>query len=407
MAVAGAGDRGRAAAATPAGPKKLRFALIPKALDIPVFDYANKGAQREAAALGDVEVIYRGPDHADELKQKEVLESFITQKVDGIAISVLNAEFLTSTIDKADRRRHSGRHLGLGRAGVEAHRVLRRRRLQVRPGSWARQAAKLLNGKGTVAFITSLGANNLRAPARRRRRTRSRSIPGIKIVETYDMQGRQRALRGDDRDRHESLSGPRRVDFGRRLAGVHAERARAGAADDEGHLVRHESAGARPAQGRQGRRCCIGQKYFGWGSETVQLLYDIVHGKRPANAIIDSGVDVVTTENVDAVRRGVEEAGGRGVVALPPRPAAARLLPGGDGGQQRMALGTKRVDDRDAAPGEAFLKIFGQQQPAPRVGGRGENHRVPAAPADVSARGPSPQAGRRLTSRSAERHRPS
>src|SRR6476646_5821192 len=83
----------------PAGPKKLRIALIPKALDIPVFDYANKGAQREAAALGNVEVIYRGPDHSDELKQKEILESFINQKVDGIAISVLNASFLSSTID--------------------------------------------------------------------------------------------------------------------------------------------------------------------------------------------------------------------------------------------------------------------------------------------------------------------
>ncbi|HUL72377.1 MAG TPA: substrate-binding domain-containing protein, partial [Vicinamibacterales bacterium] len=83
----------------PAGPKTLRFALIPKALDIPVFDYANKGAQREAKARGNVEVIYRGPDHSDELKQKEVLESFISQKVDGIAISVLNADFLSSTID--------------------------------------------------------------------------------------------------------------------------------------------------------------------------------------------------------------------------------------------------------------------------------------------------------------------
>jgi ribose transport system substrate-binding protein len=75
------------------GPRKLRFALIPRALDIPVFSYANVGAQREAAALGNVEVIYRGPDHADELLAKQVLESFIQQKVDGIAISVLNAEF--------------------------------------------------------------------------------------------------------------------------------------------------------------------------------------------------------------------------------------------------------------------------------------------------------------------------
>ncbi len=43
----------------------------------------------------------------------------------------------------------------------------------------------------------------------------------------------------------------------------------------------------------------LGQKYFGWGSEPVQILYDIKHGKNPATPIVDSGVDVVTKENVD------------------------------------------------------------------------------------------------------------
>ena len=35
----------------------------------------------------------------------------------------------------------------------------------------------------------------------------------------------------------------------------------------------------------------LGQKYFGWGSESVKLLYDIKHGKMPSSPIIDSGVD--------------------------------------------------------------------------------------------------------------------
>ena len=43
----------------------------------------------------------------------------------------------------------------------------------------------------------------------------------------------------------------------------------------------------------------LGQKYFGWGSESVKLLYDIKHGKMPAQTIIDSGVDLVTRDNVD------------------------------------------------------------------------------------------------------------
>jgi ribose transport system substrate-binding protein len=44
----------------------------------------------------------------------------------------------------------------------------------------------------------------------------------------------------------------------------------------------------------------IGQKYFGWGSETVKILAGIKAGRNPAQTIIDSGVDVVTPENVDA-----------------------------------------------------------------------------------------------------------
>src|SRR5262245_62503761 len=75
------------------GPRKLRIAVIPKALDIPVFNYAKIGAERAAAELGTVDVIWRGPERADELRQKEIVESFITQRVDGIAICVLNADF--------------------------------------------------------------------------------------------------------------------------------------------------------------------------------------------------------------------------------------------------------------------------------------------------------------------------
>ena len=168
----------------PAASKTLRFALIPKALDIPVFDYANKGAQREAKALGGVEVTYRGPDHSDELKQKEVLESFISQKVDGIAISVLNAEFLTSTIDKAidagipvvtwDSDAPASKRIAFyGVDDFKSGQIM------------GEQAAKLLNGKGTVAFITSLGANNLQ-----RRLDGAKEVlakyPDIKILETFD-----------------------------------------------------------------------------------------------------------------------------------------------------------------------------------------------------------------------------
>src|ERR1051325_11095942 len=112
-----------------AAPKKLRFAVIPKSLDIPVFNYAKVGAEREAAKRGDVEVIWRGSENADQLRQKEILESFITQHVDGIAISCLNGDFLTDTINRAvdagiERRRRMMEYF-CGSAGL--HDAARRR----------------------------------------------------------------------------------------------------------------------------------------------------------------------------------------------------------------------------------------------------------------------------------------
>src|SRR4030095_9989405 len=97
----GACGRGDQPANGPAGARRLRIAVIPKALDIPVFNYARIGAERKAKELGNIEVIWRAPESADQLRQKEVLESFISQRVDGIAISCTNGDFLAPVIDKA------------------------------------------------------------------------------------------------------------------------------------------------------------------------------------------------------------------------------------------------------------------------------------------------------------------
>jgi ribose transport system substrate-binding protein len=284
------------AGGTPEGPRKLKFALIPKALDIPVFNYANQGAQKLAAELGDVEVIYRGPDHADELKAQEVLESFISQKVDGIAISVLNAEFLTPTIDKAvaagipvvtwDSDAPASKRFAF--YGVD----------DFKSGQeMGRQAAELLGGKGTVAFLTSLGAYNLG-----RRLDGVKDVlakhPGIKVVETYDCQEdsvKASQLIASGTNRYPDLGawisvGGWPVFTQSALAPVPATT----------KVISFDTNPPAPDLIRAGKvQVLIGQKYFGWGSETVKLLRDYIKGAKPASTIIDSGVDVVTAKNVD------------------------------------------------------------------------------------------------------------
>ncbi len=44
----------------------------------------------------------------------------------------------------------------------------------------------------------------------------------------------------------------------------------------------------------------VGQKYFGWGEESVKLLKEITDGHSPAETFHYSGIDVVTADNVDA-----------------------------------------------------------------------------------------------------------
>jgi ribose transport system substrate-binding protein len=277
-------------------PKPLRFALIPKSLDIPVFNYANQGAQREAKELG-VEVIYRGPERADELKQKEVLESFITQKVDGIAISVLNAEFLKSTIDKAvdagipvvtwDSDAPTSKRIAFyGVDDFKAGQIM------------GEEAGKLLNGKGTVAFLTSLGANNLQ---RRLEGVQDslKKYPGIKVVDTFDI--KEDSVRCTELIATGTLRYP---DLGAWISvggwPVFTQAALAPVDPAKTKFITFDTVEAAPALIRAGKvQIAIGQKYFGWGSESIKLLNDIVHGKMPSEKIIDSGVDVVTAANLD------------------------------------------------------------------------------------------------------------
>ena len=280
----------------PEGPRKLRFALIPKALDIPVFNYADQGAQRAAKDFGDVEVIYRGPDRADPSKAKEILESFISQKVDGIAISVLDAAALTPAIDKAvdagipvvtwDSDAPASKRFAF--YGVD----------DFKSGQeMGRQAVQLLGGRGTVAFLTSLGANNL---ARRLDGVKDilSQHPGITVVETYDCQEdsvKAAQLIASATNRYPDLGawisvGGWPVFTQNALAPVPATT----------KVISFDTNPPAPDLIKAGKvQVLIGQKYFGWGSESMRLLRDYVKGTKPATTIIDSGVDVVTAKNVD------------------------------------------------------------------------------------------------------------
>jgi ribose transport system substrate-binding protein len=282
----------------PSAAPKLRFAVIPKSLDLPVFNYAKTGAERAAKELGNVEVIWRGPETADQLKQKEILESFITQRVDGIAISCLNGDFLTETIDRAvaagiavttwdaDAPK-SKRAAFYGVDDLASGRIM------------GEQAVKILGGKGKVAVITSVGAVNLQ-----RRLDGVREVldkqPGIKIVEVFDIK--------EDSVRCSEIIATatnRYPDLGAWISvggwPVFTRNALDKVDPKKTKFICFDTIPPAPELLKEGKvQVLLGQKYFGWGAESVKLLAQIKAGRPPASPIIDSGVDVVTAENVDA-----------------------------------------------------------------------------------------------------------
>jgi ribose transport system substrate-binding protein len=289
---------GGSGSGTPAdAPRKYRFAVIPKALDIPVFDYARKGAERAAKELGNVEVIWRGPETGDQLKQKEILEAFITQRVDGIAISCLNGDFLTEAINRAV---DSGIPVVTWDADAPNSKRLAFYGVDDKTGGriMGEEAVKLLGGKGTVALMTSMGATNLQ-----RRLDGVTEVlakhPDIRIVETFDVKEdtvKAAELIATGTNRYPGLGawisvGGWPVFTRNALVPV----------PKSTYVISFDTIQPAPQLLKEGKvQILIGQKYFGWGIEPVKMLAGIKAGRMPTEKIIDSGVDVVRQDNVDA-----------------------------------------------------------------------------------------------------------
>jgi ribose transport system substrate-binding protein len=79
---------------------EMKFALIPKGMDNPYFDLSRDGCMAEAKKLG-VTCIYKGPATHEPATEVQIMQDFITQGVDGIAISVADADSVTGVIKQA------------------------------------------------------------------------------------------------------------------------------------------------------------------------------------------------------------------------------------------------------------------------------------------------------------------
>jgi rhamnose transport system permease protein len=145
--------------AAPSGHKPV-IAVMPKAKGDPYFVSVRGGAEEAAKELG-IDMIWDGPTGLDAAKQNEMVENWITRKVDAIAVAVENKGGISTVLKKARER---GIKVITWDADAEKDArdfLVNQATSEGIANTLTDAAAKILNGKGDFAIITgALTANN-------------------------------------------------------------------------------------------------------------------------------------------------------------------------------------------------------------------------------------------------------
>jgi rhamnose transport system permease protein len=136
------------------------IAVMPKAKGDPYFVSCRAGAEEAAQELG-VELIWDGPTSLEAAKQNELVENWITRKVDVIAVAVENRGGISSVLRKARGR---GIHVVTWDSDADPDArdfFVNQATSEGIANTLTDEAARLLGGKGEFAIITgALSAAN-------------------------------------------------------------------------------------------------------------------------------------------------------------------------------------------------------------------------------------------------------
>jgi len=173
--------------------KQVTVAMMPKAKGDPYFASCRKGAEEAAAELG-IELIWDGPTELDAARQNEVVEGWITRRVDVIAVAVENQAGISSVLRKARER---GIRVITWDADAEADArdfFINQATAEAIGQTLTDEASRILGGQGEFAVITgSLSAANQNEWIKHIRIRGAEKHPGLKLVTVQPSE--------DDRDR--------------------------------------------------------------------------------------------------------------------------------------------------------------------------------------------------------------
>ena len=170
------------AAATPGVIHRPVIAMMPKAKGDPYFVSVRAGAEAAAQELG-LDLIWDGPTSLEASKQNELVENWITRKVDVIAVAVENKAGISTVLRKA---RQHGIHVLTWDADAEPNArdfFVNQATPEGIANTLTDEAARLLGGKGDFAIITgALSAENQNEWIAFIKKRLASKYPGLKLA---------------------------------------------------------------------------------------------------------------------------------------------------------------------------------------------------------------------------------
>lgn len=291
------------ATATPAPKKTYEFGVIAKSQSNPVFQAARTGAMDAAAELSkkygvEVKINWRTPNNEDAQQQAQFLEQLASQGVDGISVSCSDGKVLKGAIDSAVGKGvevvtfdsdspDSKRFAYYGVNDEEAGREI------------MRQLAKAMGDKGTVAILAgNQNATNLQSRVRGVKEEAARH-PNIKIKDTYY----HAETAAEAAAKVQQVQGANPEITGWAMVGgwpLFTKNALDGVAD-KAKVVSMDHLPEELGYVKSGQvQALIGQDCYGWGHQTVMMLFDRVHNnKKPEKVINNFPLQIVTKDNVE------------------------------------------------------------------------------------------------------------
>lgn len=294
--------------------KKIRLAIVVNSLS-PFWDPMRIGMDKAAEELG-VEVQWAGPANGQITEQRRLLEQFAAQGVDGIAVSPLDEKAITPVIN--DLMKRGVKIICMDNDCPDSERLAYIGTLNYEAGVEAGKAAvKLMpDGGKIIAFVGRLDSPN--ASQRLQGFVDATKDHGIEVLETRQDQTDKNRARRNVEDVLQafpdidgllglwSYNGPaiaQAVQSAKRKDSVKII-----TFDAEPQTIMHLKKSEIDAT--------VVQKPYFFGKLSVLLLHDIIKTGEdtalrllPPNKIIDTGVDIITPDNVTAYEDGLKELG--------------------------------------------------------------------------------------------------